>query len=543
MRQGLGGAMFKVRLHCGVSALALMTGAAAAADLTVVEPPPAIPLVAPFDWSGLYLGLGAGGGISNDEAEYATTITAEDQYALSIDGLSGESGLAEATIGFDWQAGSRFVLGALADVYWFGAEAETFFEEPSSGFVFKCPGDPCEAVERTELSIEREWGYDVLVRAGVLVNDRTLLYALGGYSGQSIEADYVHGLVGRVIETREVFATEPEATGAEEEHVQGWTVGAGVEAMVTRNASVKAEYRYTRFDDFEVSVVEELDGKMVPVGVLDVDPSQQTFRLGVNYKLDGLSAGMIAADDLAAAPETTEYGWTGIYLGVAGGYGLTHDELDYEGFVDKTDEEYAFGVDGLGGRGWLAEGAAGVDWQVGGRFVVGALADVSWFDADAQATFEESGPTLCPACESVEQVNVGVERNWGFDALVRAGVLINDRALLYALGGYSAQDIDVDYELVTFLRDTDTGEIGESETLASGSHDDHVDGWTVGLGIEGRATPNLSVKAEYRYTRLEDIEFKVEDKVGGMTGTFEAEPSQQTFRVGVNYKLNGLARN
>ena len=63
-------------------------------------------------------------------------------------------------------------------------------------------------------------------------------------------------------------------------------------------------------------------------------------------------------------------------------------------------------------------------------------------------------------------------------------------------------------------------------------------------GIEGMITPSLSIKTEYRYAHFEEIALEVEDEIeGGMGGTLDVDPSQQTFRVGVNYKFNNLATN
>lgn len=57
-------------------------------------------------------------------------------------------------------------------------------------------------------------------------------------------------------------------TGADEEYEWGWTAGAGVEAMVMDNLSVKGEYLYMSFED---------------IADAGVDAEAHTARVGVNF--------------------------------------------------------------------------------------------------------------------------------------------------------------------------------------------------------------------------------------------------------------------
>jgi outer membrane immunogenic protein len=212
-----------------------------AADIPMdVAPIAPAPMVAPFSWTGLYLGVAVGGGFIDYDTDFFGVV--------NIDGFSGEGWLVEGTIGFDYQMGA-FVVGALADVNWSNIETEASID------IFG----------GVEGYLETEWGFDALLRAGFLLNDRALLYAVGGYSWQNLEAGFDIGGGG----------------DSEDEDLDGWTIGAGIEAMLTDSLSVKGEYRYTMFDEFGY----DLDGGGDDI---ELDPSQHTVRLGVNYKFNGL---------------------------------------------------------------------------------------------------------------------------------------------------------------------------------------------------------------------------------------------------------------
>ena len=213
-----------------------------AADIPMdVAPMAPAPMVAPFSWTGLYLGVAVGGGFIDYDTDFFGVV--------NIDGFSGEGWLVEGTIGFDYQMGA-FVVGALADVNWSNIETEASID--IGGGASRAASRPSGASTR-------------LLRAGFLLNDRALLYAVGGYSWQNLEAGF----------------DTAGPSDSEDEDLDGWTIGAGIEAMLTDSLSVKGEYRYTMFDEFGY----DLDGGGDDI---ELDPSQHTVRLGVNYKFNGL---------------------------------------------------------------------------------------------------------------------------------------------------------------------------------------------------------------------------------------------------------------
>jgi outer membrane immunogenic protein len=240
-----------------------------AADIPMesMAPMAPAPMAAPFSWTGLYLGVAAGGGAINYDTDFDfSPLVGGFPAGVGFDSFGGEGWLAEASIGADYQAG-RFVFGIIADASWSDLESSADLSiGPDIGVG---PFD----VFTADASLTKEWGWDVLARAGFLVNDRALLYVLGGYSYGDFEGEFDLALV----DTDAPVQPNPLGGDSESEDSGGWTIGGGIEAMLTDSLSVKGEYRYTHFDSLDFGT-----------DIVDIDPSTHTARVGVNYKFNGL---------------------------------------------------------------------------------------------------------------------------------------------------------------------------------------------------------------------------------------------------------------
>lgn len=240
------------------AALSVLVSGAHAADMPPYDPMPPIPASAqmPANWTGFYLGFGVGGGLSSDDYRFDTL-----DGRLGFDDTGNGGWLVDATLGYDYRL-NCFLLGILGDVSWsdFGSDARV-----SAGDL---------GIGGTEASayLDSQWGYDVLVRTGVLLNEHALLYALGGYSWRDFDAGYEYAEYDGLTLT-----TDSGSSGGD---AHGWTVGGGIEAMVTSSISLKGEYRYTSFDELEMAMP---DGTEV-----QVDPSEHSARVGINYRFGSL---------------------------------------------------------------------------------------------------------------------------------------------------------------------------------------------------------------------------------------------------------------
>ena len=182
--------------------------------------------------------------------------------------------------------------------------------------------------------------------------------------------------------------------------------------------------------------------------------------------------------------------WTGFYIGVNGGYG--YGDLSNAGTT-------VFGHP----DGGMIGGTAGYNYQIG-QFVVGAEGTLDWADLQNKRTFAD-GSTSKATVDSIGNI------------LARAGVAY-DRALFYVAGGYAGGNVE--------------GQFYDSVTGGAYSHSAWQNGWAVGGGIEYAVTNNVSLKAEYIFSQLNDRTY-----FAGTPDVVKTGVNINSFKTGVNYKF------
>ena len=172
----------------------------------------------------------------------------------------------------------------------------------------------------------------------------------------------------------------------------------------------------------------------------------------------------------------TVYDWSGVYIGLQGGYGWAEAELEVLGDPEGSED-----LDGP-----FVGAYAGYNWQWG-SFVAGVEGDInaSWIEFEED---DDSG-----------------EIDWFGSLRGRAGFAW-DRTLLF-------------------------GTVGVAHAEVSGGDDDlGFTGWTAGLGVEHAFTDNWLGRAEYRY-----YDFGSEDVPEIRAG--EIDLDMHTVSVGIAYKF------
>ncbi|TJV22451.1 MAG: porin family protein [Mesorhizobium sp.] len=220
------------RILFASTCMALMMGAAQAADALQYETPPA-----GFVWTGGYVGLQAGYAWGSSHL----TVNPVGNFAdPDPDGFLGG-----VYAGYNHQFANNVVLGVEADIAYADIEGSgPGFD--SSGAVF--PG--------VEVSGRAKWTGAVRARAGYAV-DRFLPYLAGGVAFTKYK----------------VVIDESGNIDSDSQSLTGWTVGAGVEYAFSDQLMGRFEYRYTDFgskDFFE--------------GIDTVDLKTHDLRIGIAYK-------------------------------------------------------------------------------------------------------------------------------------------------------------------------------------------------------------------------------------------------------------------
>jgi len=188
-----------------------------------------------YDWTGVYLSAAGGAGMLSHEVN--TPII---PGGISFNGIGAEGIFGEGGVGYDYDFG-RFVAGISAN-----ARISTV------ATTLTVPG-------LIDASIDADYGFDVLLRAGVKLNQSTLAYAIGGYSMQHFAVNIDTPAIGEIYDWS----------------ANGYSVGGGLEAALSSRLTASIEYRYSQFqaEDFGTG------------GLLTVTPSAHTVRAGLKLKL------------------------------------------------------------------------------------------------------------------------------------------------------------------------------------------------------------------------------------------------------------------
>ncbi|RUU26986.1 outer membrane beta-barrel protein [Mesorhizobium sp. M6A.T.Ce.TU.016.01.1.1] len=191
-----------------------------------------------YNWTGFYVGGAAGAGASVHQIEVPPL------GGLEFNGLGGEGVFGELNVGYDHDFGS-WVAGVMVDARYSGMTSE-----------LKLPGG--------SINLDTDYGFDVLGRVGMKVNESTLAYVLGGYSWQHFDLN-ASSPIGDILDWDS----------------SGFSVGGGLETAMSSNVTVGLEYRYSQFSkkDFSSDIG-------APDDSLTSTPSFHTVRIGAKYKFN-----------------------------------------------------------------------------------------------------------------------------------------------------------------------------------------------------------------------------------------------------------------
>jgi outer membrane immunogenic protein len=202
------------KLLLSSAAATAMVGSALAADLPPRRPPPVLPVVPLFTWTGFYVGVDGGYGWQNvRETGIAGGLAA---YQLNFR-ASGPVGGGHA--GFNWQV-NQFVFGIEGDVLGTSMRVNA----PFNAFLFN----------------NADWrsGVEGSIRGRIgIAFDRFMVYATGGVAFETFRL-------------RENFLFAPTFADTFTPSRAGLTVGGGVEYAFTDAWLARVEGRYSDFGTF-----------------------------------------------------------------------------------------------------------------------------------------------------------------------------------------------------------------------------------------------------------------------------------------------------
>lgn len=226
-----------------LGATVMCIATAQAADMPIKAPAKA-PVAVTYSWTGFYLGINGGGAWGKSSFDYVAGASV---------GHNNKGGLIGATLGYNYQLPSHWVLGVEADWDWASIKGSSSCPNPA----FEC---------NTKISsIGTLRG-----RAGYAWNN-VLLYATGGLAWERVNVETVN-LAGLAI------PTSGTSTNGTKKWVTGWTVGAGLEYGFAKNWSAKLEYLYADFGTHRYTVDNSL--------LVDSRQRESIVRGGINYRFN-----------------------------------------------------------------------------------------------------------------------------------------------------------------------------------------------------------------------------------------------------------------
>jgi outer membrane immunogenic protein len=229
-------------IFAGITALALGSLSATAADMPIKAPPPVV-----YNWTGGYVGLNLG--YSWGSAD--TTITGAAPFTPSPTdfGVEPSGFIGGLQLGYNWQTSPNWLWGLEGD-----------FQYADQHGIATC----CTPLATVDARLR--WFGTLRGRVGWVSND-LLLYLTGGLA---------YANVARAATQLGVYSYGDSVWR------WGWTVGAGLEKALGGNWTGKIEYLYMDLGSHSAIAT----GAAAPLGPVTIDTkwTDHIFRVGVNYR-------------------------------------------------------------------------------------------------------------------------------------------------------------------------------------------------------------------------------------------------------------------
>ena len=232
------------------------------------------------NWTGFYLGGSAG--MRREDHRWTTNTLLGPPAGPVVSGNGEDFSDTSARIGgfagFNMQVTPKIVVGIEGDLAWGKTETGTQYAIPGTFG----PLLPLFGVATNDTSqFKTEWDASLRGRIGALITPDTLAYLTGGASWQRVTATatcdantFAPGVC--VIASR---------SDTQSKTLSGWTLGAGLESVLSGAWTGRIEYRYAKYSDFNALLIPTncCDGNLNTT----ISLATHTFIAGIAYKFGG----------------------------------------------------------------------------------------------------------------------------------------------------------------------------------------------------------------------------------------------------------------
>ena len=195
------------------------------------------------------------------------------------------------------------------------------------------------------------------------------------------------------------------------------------------------------------------------------------------------------------------YNWSGIYLGVNGGYGFGQSNWTSAGVSTGN----------FSTNGFLVGGTLGANYQTG-SYLVGFEGDIDWSSVQGS-----SSAAACVALGAAAGTTCQTKSPWLGTARARVGYAF-DRLLVFGTGGAAFSGLAI--------LNRGGSNPGPSQL-----------GWAAGAGVEYAFTDAVSAKVEYLFVNLGTVACPTATGCGPFA-SHSFSFSENLVRAGVNYRFS-----
>jgi outer membrane immunogenic protein len=561
----------------GIAAIVIGMGSAKAADMAVKAPVYKAPAVVE-SWGGFYLGAGLGFRASdssvNVNSATDTTLPAVLQNPfVAADCLAGLPCVTGHTfngtsyrfapyLGYNWQIG-RAVLG-LEGEFGFADQTTTVAGGSYPATPFGGGG-----AASNSFAVKTTWDASIRGRAGYLIDPALLLYGTAGPSWIHVETTSNCSTLASADGRCAVPGFPGLAPGSiTNSHTRlGYTVGAGLEAMLWPNWIARAEYRYSDYGRFA-----NTDVRTSALGTqtvnYDTTLKTHTATFGLAYKFGGTAPGATLS---AYAAVPSEMSWTGAYVGAGAGIRANRTTATTDRVTIIPTGFPAF--DAIAGCQCFLDNTfdtssarvspyIGYNWQFAPKWLVGLEGDFGF--ADRQAThFGSYMPGGVVGGSGGLNDSFSVRTKWDASIRARLGYVVNPSFLVYLTGGAAWMSVEQTSRCDTALQPLFTApgfvssEVGACTTglrsPATITQSTVRPGFTIGAGGEMKLWSNWIARAEYRFSDFGTTRFSNNRSCAGSAtisapafgvqtvNCFETDLVSNTLRLQSHMATFGLA--
>ncbi len=328
-----------------------------------------------------------------------------------------------------------------------------------------------------------DWDHARLPGGRVFGVENDLSYGLSTIFGRTFsKGGMLYGRAGfKVAKFATSYFTSAGTPFPQDDKQLGLRFGTGLQAPISSNLSLRMEYEYTAYSDYDV---------VIPSGTDNFANTESIISAGIAYHFNSPNLELGAPDSSERSNSLYDGFYTGFQVGVGALVSTATGPRDVGSTLNAD-----FGDVGLSGGIF-----SGYSTQFS-NFVLGAELDAEIGDTGWDHTRDPTGRTY------------SIDKQYSVGASLLAGLVVGNGTLVYGRAGVVGSDFR--YRFKRGNQDIDKHEL--------------VTGYRIGVGMEVPVSEKLSIRTDVTYSDYGNTSLLVP---GANNGTEKYKSSESLFRLG-----------